>query len=73
MNEQLVLLSLTGLLPCPFCGQAELSRFSRKEENETPTPICIQCDSCGATGPVAATHDQLSALWDVRANEGRAV
>lgn len=68
--DQLGMFSLTGLLPCPFCGQTKLSRVSRKQPDGDVMPLCIQCETCGATGPVAATHDQLSALWDVRASSG---
>lgn len=69
--QQLALLSLTGLLPCPFCGMTKLSRVSHQKPDEAPAPICIQCEICGATGPIAASHEQLSALWDVRATIGR--
>lgn len=69
--EQLAMFSLTGLLPCPFCGHTKLSRVSRKQPRGEVVPLCIQCEACGATGPVAETHEQLSALWDVRAATGR--
>ncbi len=69
--DQLSMFSLTGLMPCPFCGQTKLSRISRKQPAGEVVPLCIQCEACGATGPVAATHDQLSSLWDVRASIGR--
>lgn len=69
--EQLSLLSLTGLPPCPFCGMAKLSRVSRKEPGGEIMPLCIQCETCGASGPIAASHDQLTALWCVRAAIGR--
>lgn len=69
--QQLALLSLTGLMPCPFCGMVTLSSVSYQPPDATPKPLCIQCETCGATGPIAASHDQLRALWDVRAAIGR--
>jgi Lar family restriction alleviation protein len=71
ITQQLSMLSLTGLLPCPFCGSISLTRVSRQETTGVITPLCIHCDACGATGPTAETHDKLSALWDVRAAIGR--
>lgn len=71
ITEQLAMLSLTGLLPCPFCGMTKLSRVSRPQPDGEMMPLCIQCETCGATGPISASHDQLSALWGVRAAIGR--
>lgn len=68
---QLAMFSLTGLLACPFCAHTTLTRVSRTQPDGVMMPLCIQCETCGATGPIAATHDQLSALWDVRAAIGR--
>ena len=71
LPEQLAMFSLTGLPPCPFCAHTKLSRVSRKQPDGEIMPLCIQCETCGATGPIAATHDQLTALWAVRASIGR--
>lgn len=69
--QQLALLSVSGLLPCPFCGMAKLARVTRTPPEGEPEPICIQCETCGATGPTATTHEHLRVLWDIRANTGR--
>ncbi|MEH6564609.1 MAG: Lar family restriction alleviation protein [Halopseudomonas sp.] len=66
--EQLEMLSVTGLLPCPFCGSTELEHVIKKETEEQPEKfLFIQCCNCGATGPHLGSKDQHRALWDVRA------
>lgn len=72
LSEQLAMFSLTGLPPCPFCAHTKLTRVSRLLPDGEMVPLLIQCETCGATGPIAASHDQLSALWAVRAAIGRA-
>lgn len=56
--------SFTGRLPCPFCGSIELSMVTVGEQR---TPLLLQCNHCGSTGPQADTETRLGALWDVRA------
>lgn len=59
--------SITGRLPCPFCGSTELSLIVFGEKQ---TPLMIQCKKCGASGPNSVeepTEAILRALWDLRA------
>lgn len=68
--DQLQMLSVTGLLPCPFCRSVQLSHISiRATEDQPKRPLCVQCDTCGASGPMAASEDQQRALWGVRVED----
>ena len=42
------------LMPCPFCGDDDVSYVSRD--------VGVVCNGCGATGP----HDQPAAVWNQR-------
>lgn len=65
------MVSVTGLLPCPFCGSVDLSHISLPDSNETPAMfIGIQCDSCGATGPTTGSKEQHRQLWQLRHQAG---
>lgn len=71
--EQLQMLSVTGLLPCPFCRSVKLAHVAKRATEETPEQfLFIQCDGCGATGPNGESKDQQRALWDVRTEERKA-
>lgn len=64
-------LSKTGLRPCPFCSGTSLSLVTVGEKQ---TPVCIECEDCGATGPQSSNPDQrsielLRLLWDTRRME----
>lgn len=65
--------SLTGLRPCPFCGSTTLSHLSQVPPSGTVETteqfICIQCDTCGATGPGTGSKEQHRQLWQVRHGE----
>ncbi len=50
-----------GNRPCPFCGSAEISRFTSRM---TEGVAWIQCDTCGATGP---NKDVMA--WNIRCDE----
>lgn len=58
--------SVTGRLPCPFCGSVKLSLIVVGEKKK---PLLIQCSSCGATGPTGKDIKEMDALWDMRASE----
>lgn len=65
MNGQEPLIhSISGRLPCPFCGSVGLSLISLEGR-----PLMIQCNACLATGPSleGASTDELARLWDTRA------
>lgn len=65
--DQLEMFSVTGLLPCPFCRSVDLSSVSILLDDGTRKTILIECNACGATGPISESMDQLRALWNVRA------
>jgi hypothetical protein len=44
--------SKTGLLPCPFCGCVKLTMVSLPKRGKKPSFRLLQCDDCGATGPL---------------------
>ena len=64
---QLQMFSISGRIPCPWCKGVKLSRITRQDDDGTLTPISLMCDTCGATGPTASTHEHMAALWDARA------
>ncbi|WP_313645262.1 hypothetical protein [Stenotrophomonas sp.] len=64
---QLPLTSIKGNRSCPFCGGTSLSSVAVK--GPEPLPLCIQCDTCGATGPIAVPGLDLEMLWNTRANQ----
>lgn len=69
-STQLQMLSVTGLLPCPFCRSVDLASISMPATEDLPArPLCITCNACGASGPIAASEDQLRALWGVRVED----
>lgn len=52
------------LLPCPFCGAGA-------EHIERSNPMSkwrhsVDCNTCGASGPVEATKEQAIAAWNQR-------
>lgn len=59
----LPLRSAKGNKPCPFCGSTQLALVVH---NPTQKPVLIECETCGASGPIAATEKQLAALWNMR-------
>ncbi len=62
--------SLTGLRPCPFCGSVRLSSITlRDQTTRALRPLLLQCNDCGATGPIGKSLDEIRRLWDVRAQE----
>lgn len=67
VGQQMQMFSVTGLSPCPWCKGVKLSRVTHVADDGTKTPISLMCDSCGATGPVAGTHEEMAELWDARA------
>lgn len=66
-SDQMEMLSITGRRPCLWCKSVKLSRITHVAPDGTKTPISLIGDDCGATGPVAATHEEMAALWDSRA------
>lgn len=66
------------LKPCPFCGDANNPQLNLKAEGVSCTHV--QCESCGAIGPVWDTADmpegaektgEVVRLWNQRvASEG---
>lgn len=71
--DQLQMLSVSGLLPCPFCGSVKLAHVATRATEEAPEQfLFIQCDGCGATGPTTESREQQRALWGVRTEERKA-
>lgn len=64
--QQMQMFSVTGRLPCPWCKGVNLSQVTHRADDGTLTPISLICENCGASGPTAATHEHMSALWDAR-------
>lgn len=57
--------SVSGRVPCPFCGSISLSLIVFGADKK---PLLIQCKKCGATGPSGKTVEEMNALWDMRAS-----
>ena len=49
------------LLPCPFCGSANVGEPIRRR------PLQVACIDCGGGGPEALTHDDARDRWNTRA------
>ncbi|WP_147282645.1 hypothetical protein [Pseudomonas jessenii] len=64
--QQMQMFSVTGRRPCPWCRGVKLSQITHVADDGTQTPISLICDTCGASGPTAGTHEQMAALWDTR-------
>jgi Lar family restriction alleviation protein len=45
-------MSAPVLKPCPFCGDENGPQMRRMSDDKSLTCDDIQCDSCGAIGPV---------------------
>ena len=49
--------------PCPFCGQKDQAHLRVDQQNGR---AWVQCVSCGARGPTAASPDQAEQRWSDR-------
>lgn len=55
-----------GVLPCPFCGEAELEM---KFFLDNPINDChIQCMTCTTTGPNGMDEESATLQWNTRQN-----
>ena len=52
------------LKPCPFCGNKKIE-YSGLAANYR----YIECEDCGAAGPVASSNEAAAKLWNARASE----
>ncbi len=51
------------LLPCPFCGSANVGEPIRRR------PLQVACIDCGGEGPEAHTVDEARTAWNTRADD----
>jgi Lar family restriction alleviation protein len=51
-----------GARPCPFCAEPSALRVASDVDDE----FSIECEACGAIGPIADTKTAAIELWNRR-------
>ena len=57
------------LLPCPFCGDADVSILGGEEMMGAKTPYWVQCP-CSAGGACDDTEEGATKAWNNRSGVG---
>lgn len=52
-------------VPCPFCGTVELVAIEDCSCEDTPS-FHVNCDQCGAEGPIADSALEAATAWNAR-------
>jgi hypothetical protein len=56
------------LAPCPYCHSADLDSWQTQSQS-----FCILCQACHAHGPLGASEDIASTLWNAYCAKRRSV
>lgn len=58
-----------SLLPCPFCGDRGDGLITQTHESGNHSLTYVQCNGCGARGPVCVLHHKALTAWNGRPRE----
>lgn len=56
---------LPDLMPCPFCGSAEVSLWSDGSDHDWGSDW-VECELCGTNGPLGSPSAEAVELWNTR-------
>lgn len=59
---------MSGLKPCPFCGEHEMIRIQRTW-NGTRDVCSVHCLGCGTVTGISFTVEQAVNAWNTRADD----
>lgn len=54
---------MTRLKSCPFCGGL---RIKTEEHHAGAKEYRVQCETCGAEGPIKDSYAEANAAWNTR-------